>query len=66
LSLNRKLSPHGRLVVNKIESFNKGEVLMDSLFSWLAMSIAVGAYVDCATRIKRLEKRIKELEEKER
>lgn len=38
---------------------------MDSLFSWLAMSIAVGAYVDCATRIKRLEKRIKELEEKE-
>ncbi len=37
---------------------------MDWIFSWIAISIAIGAFVEVAIKNKKLEKRIKDLEDK--
>ncbi len=37
---------------------------MDWLFSWIAISIAIGAYVEVANKNKKLEKRIQDLEDR--
>jgi hypothetical protein len=56
------------LLVNKTEcgrfKVQQGGDLMGWLISWIAISIAIGAYIEVEVKNRKLEKRIKVLEDK--